>query len=74
VAIVGPAIARGKPLRSGGVTLALASAGIVPFQPRRGRLKVFSVSVHMSVTPQLELQGPITRTAIVPPEAASELV
>jgi hypothetical protein len=35
---------------------------------------VFSVSVHMSVTPQLELQGPITRTAIIPPEAASEFV
>jgi len=39
-----------------------------------GRLKVYSVSPHQSVTPQLELQGPITRTAIVPLEAASELV
>ena len=45
VAIAGPAIARGKPLRSGGVTVALASAGIAPFHPRRGRLKVCSVSV-----------------------------
>ena len=74
VAIVCPSIARGAAENSSGCRAmrVLDSVEIVPAQPRAGRLNVYSVSPHMLVGKQLELNGPSTRTAIVRPEAATE--